>query len=392
MPEAQHSPHSERLRILHVNKRYAPHIGGIETVVRQLAEGMTARGHTATVLCMAEKASDSIRNGVRVVTSPIAATIGSAPLSLPFVNTLKMLAMEHDIVHFQFPNPMGEIAWLLVRRYVPSVTTICTYQSDVLRPAILVPAYAILARRFLETCDTVAATSPNYARTSPILSALHRHIPIIPLGIDPAQFERIPEEALAKAERIVSAFPHPRILFVGRLVYYKGVDTLLKAIALTPGASLVIAGDGPLRNSLEALAHSLGVGSRVLFTGSLAEDTYPALFAAADIFVLPSTHRTEAFGIVALEAMASGLPLVTTELGTATSHYNKDAVTGFVVPPCDAHALAESLSTLAGNAELRARMGQSAREHLKRFDLSTMLDAYETLYRATDRRPAWDHI
>ena len=379
---------SKRLQILYVNKRYAPHIGGIETVVRQLAEGMAARGHTATVLCMAEKASDSMRNGVRVVTIPIAATIGSAPLSLPFVNTLKILAMEHDIVHFQFPNPMGEIAWLLVRRYVPNVKTTCTYQSDVLRPAVLVPAYTILARRFLEACDTVVATSPHYVRTSPVLSALRRRIPIIPLGIDPARFERIPEEALAAAERIVSRLPHPRILFVGRLVYYKGVDTLLKAIAPVSGASLVIAGDGPLRNSLETLAHSLGVDSRVLFTGPLAEDIYPALFSMADIFVLPSTHRTEAFGIVALEAIASGLPLVTTELGTATSYYNENAVTGFVVPPRDAHALAESLSTLAGNAGLRARMGQSAREHLKRFDLSTMLGAYETLYRATDRRPA----
>ena len=149
MPEAQLTPHSERLRILHVNKRYAPHIGGIETVVRQLAEGMAARGHIATVLCMAEHASDSMHNGVRVVTIPIAATIGSAPLSFAFVNALKTLALEHDIVHFQFPNPMGEIAWLLVRRYVPNVTTICTYQSDVLRPATLVPAYTILARRFL---------------------------------------------------------------------------------------------------------------------------------------------------------------------------------------------------------------------------------------------------
>ena len=380
---------SKRLQILYVNKRYAPHIGGIETVVRQLAEGMAARGHTATVLCMAEKASDSMRNGVRVVTIPIAATIGSAPLSFAFVNALKTLALEHDIVHFQFPNPMGEIAWLLVRRYVPNVKTICTYQSDVLRPAVLVPAYTILARRFLAACDTVVATSPNYVRTSPVLSGLGRRIPIIPLGIDPARFERIPEEALAAAERIVSRLPHPRILFVGRLVYYKGVDTLLKAIAPVSGASLVIAGDGPLRNSLEALAHSLGVGSRVLFTGSLAEDIYPALFATADIFVLPSTHRTEAFGIVALEAMASGLPLVTTELGTATSFYNEHGATGFVVPPGDVRALAESLSALAGSAELRARMGRAARERVKDFSLSAMLDAYEAIYAEMETHSSW---
>ena len=376
------TPSSSRkpLRILHVNKRYAPHIGGIETVVRQLAESMADRGHTSTVLCMAESASDTMNNGVRVVALPIAATIGSAPISFAFVKALKKLAGEHDVVHFQFPNPMGEIAWLLVRRYVPSVTTICTYQSDVLRPAVLVPAYTILAHRFLEACDTVVATSSHYVRTSPVLSALHRRIQIVPLGIDPARFERIPEEALAAAERIVSRLPHPRILFVGRLVYYKGVDTLLKAIAPVSGASLVIAGDGPLRNSLEKLAHSLGVDSRVLFTGPLAEDIYPALFSMADVFVLPSTHRTEAFGIVALEAMASGLPLVTTELGTATSFYNEPGTTGFVVPPCNVQELSQSISTLVENPELRTQMGYASKDRQREFNISKMLKDYEAMY------------
>jgi rhamnosyl/mannosyltransferase len=376
------TPGSSRrpLRILHVNKRYAPHIGGVETVVRQLAEGMAARGHTSTVLCMAERAFDATHNGVRVVALPIAAAIGSAPISSAFVSALKTLAREHDIVHFQFPNPMGEIAWLLTRRFIPGIRSVCTYQSDVLRPAALVPAYTVLARRFLKSCDAIVATSPQYRRTSPILSTLHREIRIIPLGIDSAPFERIPESARIRAEQLVSGLPHPRILFVGRLVYYKGVETLLEALALVPDASLVIAGDGPLRTSLASLARSLRVDGRVIFTGSLAEDVYPALFAAADIFVLPSTHRTEAFGIVGLEAMASGLPIVTTELGTATSFYNEHGTTGYVVPPGDVRTLAESLSALAGAVGLRSGMGRSARERVKDFSLSSMLDAYEALY------------
>ena len=385
------TPSSSRrpLRILHVNKRYAPHIGGVETVVRQLAEGMAARGHTSTVLCMAERASDATHNGVRVVALPIAATIGSAPISSAFVNALKTLAREHDIVHFQFPNPMGEIAWLLTRRYVPGIQSVCTYQSDVLRPAALVPAYAILARRFLKSCGAIVTTSPQYRRTSPVLSSLQRAIRIIPLGIDPARFEHISESARFHAEQLVSGLPHPRVLFVGRLVYYKGVETLLRAIALVPGATLIIAGDGPLRKFLGTLTQSLGVDGRVLFTGVLAEDTYPALFTAADMFVLPSTHRTEAFGIVALEAMASGLPLVTTELGTATSFYNEHGATGFVVPPGDVRALAESLSALAGSAELRARMGRAARERVKDFSLSAMLDAYEAIYAEMETHSSW---
>lgn len=385
------TPHSSRrpLRILHVNKRYTPHIGGIETVVRQLAEGMAARGHTATVLCMAEKASDSMRNAVRVVTIPIAATIGSAPISSAFVKALKTLAREYDIVHLQFPNPMGEIAWLLTRRYVPGIRSVCTYQSDVLRPAALVPAYTVLARRFLKSCDAIVATSPQYKRTSPVLSSLQRTIRVIPLGIDSAPFEHISEGSRLHVEQLVSGLPHPRVLFVGRLVYYKGVETLLRAIALVPDASLIIAGDGPLRDSIETLAQSLGIDRRVLFTGVLADNAYPALFATADVFVLPSTHRTEAFGIVGLEAMAAGLPLVTTELGTATSFYNEHGTTGFVVPPGDVKALAESLSTLVGTAELRARMRYAARERVKDFSLSSMLDAYEALYAEMEAQSSW---
>ena len=109
----------------------------------------------------------------------------------------------------------------------------------------------------------------------------------------------------------------------------------------------------------------------------------------ADVFVLPSTHRTEAFGIVALEAMASKLPLVTTELGTATSFYNEHGTTGFIVPPGDVHTLAESLSALVGTADLRVGMGRAARERVKDFSLSSMLDAYETLYAEMGTQSSW---
>ena len=152
---------------------------------------------------------------------------------------------------------------------------------------------------------------------------------------------------------------------------------------MVANASLIIAGDGPLRDSLKMLAQTLGVDGRVLFTGVLSDNAYPALFSAADIFVLPSTHRTEAFGIVALEAMASGLPLITTELGTATSFYNEHGTTGFVVPPGDVKALSQSISILVKNPDSRTRMGRAAKDRQRKFDVLKMLNAYEAMYLST---------
>ncbi|MDT8307367.1 MAG: glycosyltransferase, partial [Anaerolineae bacterium] len=179
---------------------------------------------------------------------------------------------------------------------------------------------------------------------------------VVPLSVEPAPF--------AAAEPLVPPAATPTLLFVGRHRHYKGVDDLLRAM---PGleARLLIGGDGPLRASWERLAQALGVAERVHFLGNVSDEELPRLYASADVFVLPANSRAEAFGKVLLEAMASGLPCVTTEVGTGTSTVVQEGVTGFVVPPRDPAALGIALQRLLANPELRAEMGAAGRARVR---------------------------
>ena len=329
-------------RVLVVNKAYWPHLGGVETVARQLAEGAAVAGFDMDVLCLADRDSEEKINGVRVHRVRTSLSVGSAPLAWKFQEKYGELAAKADVIHFHAPNPMGELA-LLLRGRGKAEKVICTYHSDPLKPKWAAGAYQRLLRLFLDRCDTVVATSPNYIQTSPVLKPIEKRCTVIPLGVDVERFSKVDIEAVAQCEKMVEGLPRPRVLFVGRLVYYKGVDILLKALVQVPEVSCIIVGEGPLKRDLEVLAGKLGIVPRLRFLDPLPDDLYPAIFHCANLFVLPSIERTEAFGIVGLEALAAGLPLITTELGTGTTFYNYDERRGEKIPPKSIEALAYCL-------------------------------------------------
>jgi rhamnosyl/mannosyltransferase len=174
--------------------------------------------------------------------------------------------------------------------------------------------------------------------------------------------------------------PQPLLLFVGRLRYYKGLPYLFEALQRVD-ARLLVVGSGPLAAEWRALAAQLGLADRVLFLGEVPDAELHALYHAAQVFVLPASHRSEAFGTVQLEAMAAGCPVVSTELGTGTSYVNQHGITGFVVPPRDPAALAEAISRLLGNADLRSHMGSAARARVAAvFTAAHMVEQVIALY------------
>lgn len=339
-------------RILVVNKAYWPHLGGVETVARQLAEGAVAAGFEVDVVCLADRDSDEEFNGVRVHRVRTAFRVGSAPLAWSFLEKYGELAQKVEVIHFHAPNPMGELALLLKGRG-KAKKVICTYHSDPLRPKWATGIYQRLLRTFLGRCDVIVATSPNYIQSSPVLKPIENRCTVIPLGVDLERFSKVSPEAVAECEKMLEGFPRPRVLFVGRLVYYKGVDVLLKALARVPGVSGVFVGDGPLKGDLTSLAEQLGITTRVRFMDPLPDDLYPSIYHCADLFALPSVGRTEAFGIVGLEAIAAGVPLITTELGTGTSYYNRNGITGLVVEAGNVENLSEGIRKLATSSSER---------------------------------------
>lgn len=359
------------MKILHVYKDYHPVRGGIENHIKTLAEAQAAAGHQVTVLVTnpGSEKPDVLLHGVRVVRAARLATVASTPLSLAFPRLLREL--EADVVHLQFPYPLGEVSQWLVGGKRPFIIS---YQSDVVKQQTILRLYEPLLRRVLRQASRILASSPNYITSSPYLSPLADRCTVVPLGIDPAPFLHAEPLPLPSSDL-------PTLLFVGRHRYYKGVDTLIRAMP-DVAARLLVAGDGPMRPTWEALAVELSVTDRVQFLGDISDADLPRLYAAADVFVLPSNVRAEAYGLVLLEAMAAGLPCITTEVGTGTSFVVQHGITGLVVPPQDARALATAVSHLLDNPALRREMGANGRVRLlAELTTPTMVARVEAIYR-----------
>jgi glycosyltransferase involved in cell wall biosynthesis len=362
--------------IVHIYKDYYPVLGGIENHVRVLAEAQAAAGHSVTVLACAlgRRTTVEERQGVRVVKAGRLATVASMPISLSQPAALARL--EADIAHIQSPYPLGEAAnWILGK----ARATVITHQSDVVRQRLLLRLYAPVLRRILRACDLIIATSGRYVETSPWLRPVADSCRVVPLGVDLTRFTP-------------AARPPPgpvTALFVGRLRYYKGLDTLLEALARLPEVCVEIVGDGPMRAELERQAEELGVAGRTRFVGEAGDEELPSVYRRAHLFVLPANARAEAFGSVLLEAMASGLPCVTTEVGTGTSWVVQDGLTGVVVPPRNPAALADAIRSLAADPRRRAAMGEAGRRRVEQdFTTARMIEGVEAVYaEALSARP-----
>jgi len=370
------------MNVLLVNKLYYPVIGGVETVVRDLARHLP-REVARKVLVASETGTPKteIIDNVEVVKVRSLGTISSNPVAPSFPFALRRLAHWADVLHFHFPFPTGELSYLLSGVRKPLVVT---YHSDIVRQKGLLAMYRPFLERFLDRADVILATSPNYIDTSPYLAPRREKCLVVPIGIDTSLYEETPARK-ERARSFRESFPRdlPLVLFVGRLIYYKGVEYLVRAMK-DVDANLAIVGSGPLEEEIRSLIDELGIADRVRLFPPLSFDDLVSMYHACDVFCLPSVERSEAFGIVLLEAQACGKPCVSTELGTGTSYANLDGVTGLVVPPRNPEALARALNALLSNDSWRSRLGSRARERVNsEFEVRTtaalVCNAYEFL-------------
>ena len=399
--------------VLHLYKDYAPVRGGIENHVRALAEAQAAAGLDVAV-CVCTPADGSApagvtrENGVAVHRLPRVATLRSMPLSLPFWRAARRLVAEARVVHVHSPFPLGEAA---VRTLPRGVRLVVTHHSDVVRQRLLLKVYAPLYRTFLERVDAILPTSDAYARTSPWLRPHLAKCHTVPLGVDTNRFhprwqkasvgypchpcENSHAEADGAAASVSSvpsvsdsgsAASEYRLLFVGRLRYYKGLNTLLQAMRELPTRiRLDIVGDGPMAAPWRALAAAPELAGRVRFLGELPDESLPDAYRDADLFVLPCNCRAEAFGTVLAEALASGLPCVTCDVGSGTSWVVRDGVTGHVVAPSDSAALAAAILDIAdATPERREALSRAARHDAEtRLSETAMVAGVLDAYRLT---------
>lgn len=376
------------MRVLHVYRTYFPDPpGGLQEAIRQICLATQPLGIENTVFTLSPSPRPTIlqRPEARVVrcrsyAAPASCDLGGPEAAVRFA----ALAREADVIHYLFPWPFADLLAEIVRPTRPSVLT---YVSDIVRQKRLLSLYEPLLWRSLRRADVIVANSPGYVRTSPYLSAADfaSRIRVVPLGIGESSDAQKPDAAIV---RRLLPDAKPFFLFLGVLRYYKGLDYLVEAAALC-GARVVVAGEGPERARLESLAAARGAD--VVFAGFVEDREKAALIDAALALVLPSHLRSEAFGMVLVEAAMRGKPLVSTELGTGTSFVNEHETSGLVVPPADADTLARALRRLADEPETRARLGAGARRRYEAMFSDTQVgtgyaDAFEV---ARSRYEQW---
>lgn len=364
------------MHVLHVGKYYPPYRGGIETVVEQLCQGLVRRGVRVTALVSNDDAHtvEEAVSGVHVVRLGRSAELNSQPLNLGLVPMLRR--MRFDLLHFHTPNPVGALAVLAARRTEPIVVT---HHSDIVRQRLLGGAATAVQSLLYRRAAALVAATPKHIEYSPVLGRFESRCHVIHFPIDAAPYVAAPSSWDAALPSAWQDFP--LVLFVGRLVYYKGVDVLLDAMARVPRARLALVGIGPLAPRLAEQADRLGIADRIQFLGAVPDERLRALYKRARFLVLPSVAPSEAFGMVQLEAMAAGRPVISTDLKSGVPYVNQHGVTGLIVPPSDPAALAGAMQTLIENELDALALGRAAqRRVLAEFHVDEVVDAHLKLY------------
>jgi rhamnosyl/mannosyltransferase len=373
----------QNLRVLHVYRTYFPDPpGGLQEAIRQICLATSKFGIESRIFSLSPHPVPQEINAPegkvirkRSWAAPASCDLGGIDSLLKF----RELSSWADVIHYHFPWPYADVLHMLGGRGKPSVMT---YHSDIVRQRYLGYVYGPLMRWMMHSMSAVVATSPAYAKTSPVLTTdvLPERLRTIPLGIvdyhDDVAANGTDHDFLARLQLNGAPF----VLALGVLRYYKGLHTLIEAANSIRGA-IVIAGSGPEDANLRTLAASLGV-SNVIFAGQVSHEEKIALLKQCRVLALPSHLRSEAFGMVLVEASMFGKPMVCCEVGSGTSFVNVHAETGFVVPPETPQDFAEACNRLIADEALANKMGAAARgRYEKLFSGEALGHAYADLYR-----------
>lgn len=349
------------MKVLHIGKYYPPHFGGIERVNFDLVESLNQHGIRTDVLCFNDSAKDKFEEeNYTIYRASNLLTLRSSPFSFSLFKTLKIIHRDYDIIHLHLPNPIGALALQLINF---KGKIVLHWHSDIIRQRLLKQLYAPFQKALLKSADRIIVTSPTYLEGSDDLKAFKSKCVIIPIGINEPE---LPDQNVLSELR--NKYFRKKIVFsLGRLIYYKGFNFLIEAAKeLSEDYLILIGGTGELYEELSNLIVKNSLTEKVKLLGKIPSHQISAYFELCDLYCLPSCERSEAFGIVQIEAMSHGKPIVSTSIPySGVSWINNHEYTGLVVPPKNPKALAEAIQSILTDPEICYRYGSNARTKFK---------------------------
>lgn len=362
------------MKLLQISKFYYPKIGGIERIVQDIAEALkNLPEFEVEVLCCGKKKKIESINGVRVIRAKTLFNFWGMPISFDFLRTFAKIRNNFDIIDFHHPFPLGDLAIFL---FPPKAKIVVHYHSDIVRQKPLEFFIRPLILNTLKKSSKIVVSNPNLINTSPILKKFREKCQVVPFGIKLEDYQNPNKEEVEEIRRKYGNF----VLFVGRLSYYKGVSYLIEAVK-DLDVNLVIIGRGQQENKLRALVKKLKMEPKVFFLDFQPKGKLINFYHTCRVFVLPSIYRSEAFGIVLMEAMACGKPVISTELGTGTSWVNQNNITGFVVPPKSSKHLRQAIEKILSDPEIYEKFSHNAFLRAKKiFQKENMIEKIKDVY------------
>jgi glycosyltransferase involved in cell wall biosynthesis len=362
------------MKVLQLGKFYDPVVGGMETALKEICESLTHEVDFQVIVANTRPRTEHENGRLRITRVASMGKLLSCPIapSFPF-----WARRSHaDLIHVHLANPLAELSALLADRDVPVVAH---FHSDVVRPLppLLRSVYGRFLDAFYRRANCIVVPSPSHIEISKFVPKYRDKCRVVPFGIPLERFE-LDENGRKKVNELQDGLPS--ILFVGRLVHYKGVEFLIRTLENVK-ARLWIIGTGPLEESLRHLAREKGLADRIEFLGHVSDADLIAYYHASDVFVLPSITNQEMFGLVQLEAMACRKPVISTNLPTGVSWVNQHGKTGYTVSPENPDELAQSIQCLLASRELRQEMGEAGRLRVEQqFTSAKMAEAMLQVY------------
>ncbi len=370
------------MKIIQASKAYYPFLGGIETVVQQLAEGFALKENIESkVIVCNDRPSRSIEvyKNVQIERMATITRIASLPISPSYPGQL--LSQDADILHIHEPFLIAPASYLAFRSLARKKfkRLVVWWHSDIVKQKKISGVYLPLQKAILEEAHAIVVATPNHISSSEVLGEFKHKCYSIHYAVDTKRFT-MTNECKQRIAAVKEKYNKPIVLFFGRLVYYKGIEYLVQAMESVPNAHLVVVGKGVLKESLELMA-TKGIGN-ISFIPYMEEEELVAMYHACEIFVLPSVENTEGFGIVQLEAMACAKPVISSDLTTGVTYVNQHGVTGLVVPKRNHQELVIAINYLLKNEKIRHEFGKTAQRRVESdFTVSGMVEQNLTLYK-----------